>query len=66
VTISGFNLTGATWLRFGGVRAHVTHTSSKTIIALVPKHAHSGKVSVHTVGGTGTSTQRFVVIGGAV
>jgi hypothetical protein len=63
VTVSGANLAGPTWLKFGGIRGRITQTSSRMIIALVPKHAHSGKISVHTSGGTGISSQRFVVTG---
>jgi hypothetical protein len=61
VTITGANLGGALWLKFGGVRAHISRSSASTIIGLVPKLAHSGKISVHTTGGTGVSSQRFVV-----
>ena len=61
VTINGANLSGATWLKFGGVRAKFTVSSANWIIAIVPKDAHSGKITIHTKGGTAVSTQRFNV-----
>jgi hypothetical protein len=61
VTINGTNLSGATWLKFGGVRAHFKVSSANWIIATVPKHARSGKIMVHTSGGTAPSKQAFKV-----
>jgi hypothetical protein len=66
VTISGANLGGALWLKFGGVRAHFSRLSARMVIGLVPRRAHSGRISVHTSGGTGVSSQRFVVVRSAV
>jgi IPT/TIG domain-containing protein len=62
VRITGANLGGATWLKFAGVRAQMTMSSQSAIIVLVPKNAHSGKIAVHTAGGTGVSVGRFVVL----
>jgi hypothetical protein len=62
VRITGANLGHALWLNFGGVRAHMTMSSRSVIIAVVPKKAHSGKIAVHTSGGTGLSAGRFVVL----
>jgi large repetitive protein len=63
VTIAGANLGGALWLKFGGVRGHISLSTATKIIALVPKNAHSGKITVHTSrGGTSVSTQRFLVV----
>jgi hypothetical protein len=63
VMINGVNFTHLTWVKFGGVRAHVVSASPKSIIAIVPKNARSGKVSMHTSsGGTGVSMVRFTVV----
>jgi hypothetical protein len=62
VLIGGMHLGGATWVKFGGVLARVTRSSGTTIVAIVPKRAHSGKITVHTrSGGTSVSAQRFLV-----
>jgi hypothetical protein len=61
VTINGANLGKASWLKFGGVRAKFTVSSANWIIAIVPKNAHSGKITVHTSGGTAVSSKRFKV-----
>ena len=59
VTINGVAFTGATWLKFGGLTAKFTVTSANWIIATVPKHAHSGKITVHTKAGTAVSSMPF-------
>jgi hypothetical protein len=66
VLINGAYLGGPLWLKFGGVRARIISSHATAIYALVPKQAHSGKISVHTSGGTGVSAHQFVVIHGAV
>jgi hypothetical protein len=66
VLINGSYLGGALWLKFGGVRARIISSHATAIYALVPKQAHSGKISVHTSGGTGVSGLRFVVLRGSV
>src|SRR5579862_907072 len=63
VMISGANLNGTSWLKFGGVRAQIMHSSASSIIALVPKHAHTGKLTVHARGGTSVSVGVFRVLG---
>jgi IPT/TIG domain len=65
VTIWGHNLGGALWVKFGGVRATYTVPSSTKIVAIVPKRAHSGKISVKTSGGLATASMRFAVLGSA-
>src|SRR5579884_4105720 len=62
VRITGAYLNGTQWLKFGGIRAQIMHASAHSIIALVPKHAHTGKIRVHTAGGTGVSTGVFRVL----
>ena len=66
VMITGANLGRALWLKFGGVRAHISQSSATMIIGRVPRHAHSGRITVHTAGGTGVSTQGFVVANSAI
>jgi hypothetical protein len=57
------HLGGATWLKFGGVFAKIMRSGGTSIVAVVPKRAHSGKITVHTrSGGTSMSAQRFVVM----
>jgi hypothetical protein len=62
VTIHGANLGHSTWLRFGGTKAHFTIASDSELIATVPRHAHSGKLSIHSSGGTAVSGARFTVL----
>jgi hypothetical protein len=63
VTITGANFGHSLWVKFGGVRTHhFTVVGTTTIIAVVPRHAHSGKVKVHTRGGTSGSGLRFTVV----
>jgi hypothetical protein len=52
VTIVGKNLGGALWVKFGGMKATYTVPSATRIVAVVPKNAHTGRISVHTRGGT--------------
>lgn len=54
VTIIGTNLRGAMTVRFGGVRATFTVPSMTKIVAIVPKHAVSGMLSVRTAQGSAT------------
>jgi len=54
VTIAGSNLRGATAVLFGGVRATFTIPSMTKIVAVVPKHAVSGAISVRTARGSTT------------
>jgi hypothetical protein len=62
VTITGTAFTGATAVRFGGVRASFAVNSATQITATVPVGAVTGKISVTTAGGTGTSATNFTVV----
>jgi IPT/TIG domain len=62
VTITGTAFTGATAVRFGGVRASFVVNSATQITATVPVGALTGKISVTTPGGTGTSATNFTVV----
>ena len=59
--IQGANL-GAIWVKFSGVLGHISRSSATTIIAVVPKRAHTGKLTVRTRGGTGLSVNRYKVL----
>ncbi len=62
VTITGTAFTGATSVKFGGVAATSFAVNSATkITATVPVGAVTGKISVTTAGGTGTSSSSFTV-----
>ena len=62
-TITGTNFTGATAVKFNTTAA-ITFTvvSSTSITATVPTGATTGKISVTTSGGTGTSSASFTVV----
>jgi large repetitive protein len=62
VTITGMTFTGATAVRFGGVRASFVVNLATQITATVPVGAVTGKISVTTPGGTGTSSMNFTVV----
>jgi large repetitive protein len=62
ITITGTAFTGATAVRFGGVRASFVVNSATQITATVPVGAVTGKISVTTAGGTGTSAMNFTVV----
>ncbi len=64
ITIAGQNfLTGAV-VKFGGVVAGTTSiTNESEIKANVPNGAASGKITIETVAGIGTSSSDFTVIG---
>ncbi|MGH2576895.1 MAG: IPT/TIG domain-containing protein, partial [Actinomycetota bacterium] len=62
VTITGTAFTGATAVRFGGVRASFVVNSATQITATVPVGAVTGKISITTPGGTGTSAMTFTVV----
>ena len=61
VTIAGTNLTGTTWVRFGGVAASFAVDLPTQITATVPAGATTGPITVTTPGGTATSATSFVV-----
>jgi hypothetical protein len=61
VAIAGANFTGATSVKFNGVSASFNVPSSTRISALVPTGATTGRITVTTPGGTGTSSGTFRV-----
>ena len=62
VTIRGESFTGARTVAFGGVKtSSFTVVSDTQISVMVPEGAVSGKVSVSTNGGSGTSSMSFEV-----
>jgi hypothetical protein len=61
VTITGKKLGGATNVSFNGHSATIVSNTATTIVAKVPTGATSGKISVTTAGGTGTSATSFTV-----
>ncbi len=65
VTIHGRYLGGALWVTFGGTKATFTVPSATRIVAIVPKHAHSGKIAIKTGGGLATAFPRFALTGSA-
>jgi hypothetical protein len=62
ITIKGANLGGAMWVKFGGVRALYTVPSATKIIARVPKHAHTGRISIKTSVGVATHATPFSIL----
>jgi hypothetical protein len=66
VTIHGVNLGGPKWVKIGGVKATFMVPSQTTIVAIVPKHAHSGHVTVKTDLGLATSSGMFSVLGSGI
>jgi hypothetical protein len=63
VTISGRAFSGVTSVKFNGKSAQFVVLSSELIVATVPFGATTGRISVTTPSGTGTSAANFVVIG---
>ena len=62
VTITGMSLSQATGVKFGGVKATAFTVNSNTqVTATVPTGAVTGKISVVTPGGTGSSSGVFTV-----
>ena len=62
VTITGSHFAGAIDVRFGGIAASDFEVVSDTLIlAIVPDSATTGKISVTTAPGTGTSADDFTV-----
>jgi hypothetical protein len=60
VTINGTNLNGSGLVvRFNGVQATVTSTSSSQLQAIVPSGAMSGAITVQTADGFGSSPDNF-------
>jgi hypothetical protein len=61
VSLEGSDLTGATAVAFNGLSASFTVASDALIQATVPEGATSGRITVTTPLGTGTSRQVFTV-----
>ncbi|MBI3879480.1 MAG: hypothetical protein HY301_05380 [Verrucomicrobia bacterium] len=61
VTITGFNFTGATSVKFNGATAVFNVDSATQISTTVPAAATSGRLSVTTPGGTVNSVAAFTV-----
>ncbi len=62
VTITGTNLTGATYVRFNGASTTFTVVSGTKITATVPSLGSTGTISVTTPSGTATSTATFTYL----
>jgi len=65
LTILGSSFNGATQVAFNGVAASFTINSDTLISAVVPTGATTGKITVTTPSGTGTSATNFTVSGPA-
>ena len=61
VVITGTSFNGATSVKFSGKAATFTVNSNTQVTATVPTGAVTGKISITTPGGTGTSTTTFTV-----
>ena len=61
VAITGSHLTGTTTVKFNGTQASFQVLGDTKITALVPAGASTGKISVATAFGTGTSSTAFTV-----
>jgi IPT/TIG domain len=61
VTVYGSGFTGTTAVKFNGTSAQFLVASSTKLYARVPTGATTGKISVTTPGGTGTSATNFNV-----
>jgi IPT/TIG domain len=61
VTVYGSGFTGTTTVKFNGISAQFLVSSSTKLYAKVPSGATTGKISVTTAGGTGTSATNFNV-----
>jgi uncharacterized repeat protein (TIGR03803 family) len=62
VTIKGSTFSGVTQVTFGGVNAtNFTVNSNTQLTAIVPTGAITGKISITTAGGMGTSAGTFTV-----
>jgi hypothetical protein len=61
VSIVGSNFTGATAVTFNGVSAVFSNVTATNLDATVPSGALSGAIGVTTSGGTGFSTNSFLI-----
>jgi len=62
VTIKGGGFGGALAVKFAGVSASYKVPTTAKIVATVPRNARTGKLTVRTGIGTGTSAGRFTVL----
>lgn len=65
VTITGYNFSPATIVRFSGISASFTILSNTSITAYVPTGAVTGLISVTSPYGIGTSATNFTIVGPA-
>jgi len=61
VTVTGTNIGGAATAKIGGVTVQLTVRSANKIVLTVPEGAKTGRISVTTAGGTGSSRSSFTV-----
>jgi hypothetical protein len=66
VTITGSHLSGAETVRLAGMKAKFKVPSDSMIVAVVPRHAKSGRWSVTTPVGTTSSSLRFEIVTSSV
>ena len=64
VVITGINLGGTKWVKFGGVKALYTVPTNTKIVAHVPAKAHTGKIRIKTTTGISTKALTFTVLPG--
>lgn len=61
VTVSGYNFTGTTAVRFNGVNAGFSSVTDTQLVTVVPAGASTGPLTVVTPDGTGAGAVNFVV-----
>jgi hypothetical protein len=61
VTIRGTNLSGASSVKFNGVKAVIITDTATEITTKVPSHAKTGFITVTTAGGTARSATKYKV-----
>jgi len=59
ITLTGDNLTGATSVKIGAVKAMFNVDSATKLTVTVPSKVKSGKITVTTKAGTATSARSF-------
>lgn len=62
VTVTGTNLGGATSVKMGGVNVSFSVLAAGKLTFQIPSGVASGKISVTTAGGTGSSSSSFTVL----
>jgi streptogramin lyase len=61
VTITGFNLGGATKVAFNGIPAPIISDTATTVVTQVPDGAATGLITITTPAGTASTKHNFVV-----